>query len=136
MQLDPVEDVDQGAQELPGGHADPPAEGPGDGIGEVSDEAVVGESEDPVTGGGAGDVEIQDLEPDLDEPVPGEALQADLREAGVVPPGVAGEVDPQAGIQRREAANALVALEEGGGAGDEQVQAGVVAGVNLVDPLA
>ena len=64
------------------------------------------------------------------------AAQPDLDGARVVETGIGREIDVQPLGQRRQPLHALRAVEEGRRAGDQQVQAGEPAAVDLVDQLA
>jgi hypothetical protein len=64
-----------------------------------------------------------------------EAGKPDLDGAGVIEPVVSLEVDVQPLGQRLQSADALRAVVESGCAGDDQVEAGEPAGVDLVDEL-
>ena len=65
-----------------------------------------------------------------------EAGQPELDRAGVVEPGVGAEVGGKPLGERRQPRDALRPVVERGRAGDQQVQAGEPAGVDLVDELA
>ena len=65
-----------------------------------------------------------------------EGRQTHLHRPWVVEPRVGTEIDMQSLRQWCEALNALPTFIESLGAGDQEVQARKVAGVDLVDPLA
>src|SRR4051812_18918026 len=137
MLVDAVEHVaDELLEEQPGGDADLAPQVAGDGAGQLGDVGVVGQGEDSVAGLRVAGVEVADRAADLDQPVVGEAGQADLDGARAVEPGVGLEVDVQPLGGRLQPADALRAVVEGRGAGDDQVQAGEATGVDLVDELA
>ncbi len=73
--------------------------------------------------------------PQLDQRVEVETGQPELHRPRVVEARVGGEVGGQPLGERRQPLHALLAVEEGRGAGDDQEQAGEAAGVDLVDEL-
>ena len=136
MLVDAVEHVaDELLEEQPGGDADLATQVPGDGAGQLGDVGVVGQGEDAVAGLGVAGVEVADRAADLDQSVVGEARQADLDGARAVEPRVGLEVDVQPLGERLQPLHPLRAVEERRRAGDEQVQAGEPAPIDLVDQL-
>src|SRR5690606_29541092 len=134
--VDPVDDVDEFAEEEAGGYSDTAAEFSGDGLGEVADVGVVDAGADPVGGFGSVGVQVADGGAELVEPVEVEAGEADLDGPQVVVARVGHEVGGEPLGEGGEALHALRPVVEGGGAGDDEVEAGEAAGGDFVDELA
>src|SRR5699024_11430191 len=72
-----------------------------------------------------GYIEFPDPGAHFDESGEVEGLEADLGLTGVVEAGVTVESHPDPLVERGQSLDALASLEEGGGAGDEQVHPGI-----------